>query len=42
MPKKKQPEGSQHKGNPNVMGLHPAVVEEPITQTLETNCMPYA
>ena len=42
MPKKKQPEGSQHKGNPNVMGLHPAVVEEPITQTLETNYMPYA
>ena len=42
MPKKKQPEGTPHKGNPNVMGLHPAVVEEPITQTLETNYMPYA
>ena len=43
MPKKKQPEGSRHPANnPNVMGLHAAVVEQPITDTLETNYMPYA
>ena len=42
MPKKKQPEGSQHKGNPNVLGLHAEVVEQPITETLEVNYMPYA
>ena len=28
--------------NPNVMGLRPAVLEQPITETLETNYMPYA
>ena len=43
MPKKKTPEGSKPKsGNPNVLGLHAAVVEQPITDTLETNYMPYA
>ena len=43
MPKKKQPEGSRHPvNNPNVMGLRAAVVEQPITSTLETNYMPYA
>ena len=43
MPKKKQPEGSRHPvSNPNVMGLRAAVVEQPITDTLETNYMPYA
>ena len=43
MPKKKSPEGSKPKsGNPNVLGLHAAVVEQPITDTLETNYMPYA
>ena len=43
MPKKKQPEGSRHPANnPNVMGLQAAVVEQPITDTLETNYMPYA
>ena len=43
MPKKKQPEGSRHPvNNPNVMGLRAAVVEQPITDTLETNYMPYA
>ncbi len=43
MPKKKQPEESRHKvNNPNVLGLHAAVVEQPITDTLETNYMPYA
>ena len=43
MPKKKQPEGSRHPvNNPNVMGLRAAVVEQPITDTLETNYMPFA
>ena len=28
--------------NPNVMGLRPEVLEQPITQTLEINYMPYA
>ena len=43
MPKKKQPGESRHPvNNPNVMGLHAAVVEQPITDTLETNYMPYA
>ena len=43
MPKKKQPEGSRHPANnPNVMGLRAAVVEQPSTDTLETNYMPYA
>ena len=43
MPKKKQPEEKTHHiDNPNVMGLHAEVVEQPITHTLETNYMPYA
>ena len=43
MPKKKQPEETRPKvNNPNVMGLRAAVVEQPITDTLETNYMPYA
>ena len=43
MPKKKTPEtGKPKSGNPNVLGLHAAVVEQPITDTLETNYMPYA
>ena len=43
MPKKKQSGESRHPANnPNVMGLHAAVVEQPITDTLETNYMPYA
>ena len=43
MAKKKQPEESRPKvNNPNVMGLRAAVVEQPITDTLETNYMPYA
>ena len=28
--------------DPNVMGLHAEVLEQPITETLETNYMPYA
>ena len=43
MAKKKQPEEPKTRPvNPNVMGLHAAVVEQPITDTLETNYMPYA
>ncbi|WP_295581439.1 DNA topoisomerase (ATP-hydrolyzing) subunit A [uncultured Oscillibacter sp.] len=43
MPKKKQPETGKPKvNNPHVMGLRAAVVEQPITDTLETNYMPYA
>lgn len=43
MPKKKQPQKSQNKvTNPNVLGLHAEVVEQPITDTLEVNYMPYA
>ena len=43
MAKKKMPEKGKPKvNNPNVMGLHSAVVEQPITDTLETNYMPYA
>ena len=41
MPKKKT-ENKPKVKNPNVMGLHAAVVEQPITETLETNYMPYA
>ena len=41
MPKKKQPETKKH-DDPNVMGLHAAVSEQPICQTLESNYMPYA
>ncbi len=43
MQKKKQPEENRHKAtNPNVLGLKAAVVEQPITDTLELNYMPYA
>ena len=43
MAKKKQPEPKKEKvNNPNVMGLRAAVVEQPITDTLEVNYMPYA
>ena len=43
MPKKKQPEESRPKvDNPNVLGLRAAVVEQGITDTLESNYMPYA
>ena len=40
--KKKTAENKPKVNNPNVMGLRAAVVEEPITRTLETNYMPYA
>ena len=43
MPKKKNPqEGAKKVNNPNVMGLRAEVLEQPITDTLETNYMPYA
>ncbi|MCD7761533.1 MAG: topoisomerase IV, partial [Clostridiales bacterium] len=42
MAKKKQPKDNSHKNNPNVMGLRPEVLEQPITETLEVNYMPYA
>ena len=43
MPKKKTPqEGAKKVNNPNVMGLRAEVLEQPITDTLETNYMPYA
>ena len=42
MPKKKQPENQPKSNNPNVMGLHAEVLEQPITETLEVNYMPYA
>ncbi len=32
----------KHVDNPNVIGLHSEVMEQPITQTLESNYMPYA
>ncbi len=42
MPRKKQPEEVKPKKNPNVLGLHADVVDQPITETLELNYMPYA
>ena len=43
MAKKKAPEeGAKHKNNPNVIGLRAEVLEQPITETLEINYMPYA
>ena len=43
MAKKKTPaEGAKKTNNPNVMGLHAEVLEQPITETLELNYMPYA
>ena len=43
MPKKKQTDENKPRvSNPNVMGLKAAVQEQAITDTLETNFMPYA
>ena len=43
MAKKKSPlENKPKVNNPNVMGLRPEVLEQPITETLELNYMPYA
>ena len=41
MAKKKTTETKKY-DNPNVVGLHGQVLEQPITHTLETNYMPYA
>ncbi len=41
MAKKKETEGKKY-NNPNVVGLKAEVLEQPITETLETNYMPYA
>ena len=41
MAKKKETEGKKY-NNPNVVGLKAQVLEQPITETLETNYMPYA
>ncbi len=40
--KKKETDTKQKRSNPNVMGLRPEVLEQPITETLEVNYMPYA
>ncbi|MDO5444850.1 MAG: DNA topoisomerase (ATP-hydrolyzing) subunit A [Eubacteriales bacterium] len=42
MAKKKQTSEKKKFDNPNVIGLHSEVLEQPITETLETNYMPYA
>ena len=42
MAKKKQTQEKAKFENPDVVGLHGGVVEQPITETLETNYMPYA
>ena len=43
MAKKKNPDEAKHRpADPNVMGLRKEVVEQPITETLEINFMPYA
>ena len=40
--KKTEPKAVHPAADPNVMGLRGTVVEQPITDTLETNYMPYA
>lgn len=40
--KKKASPKKKHVDNPNVIGLHSEVLEQPITETLEVNYMPYA
>ena len=40
--KKQQEETKKRADNPNVVGLRAEVMEQPITETLETNYMPYA
>ena len=44
MARRKKNEETNHKGvsAENVMGLRAEVLEQPITETLETNYMPYA
>ena len=44
MAKRSRPQdpGPKKVDNPNVMGLRAQVLEQPMTQTLEVNYMPYA
>ncbi|NLH01046.1 MAG: topoisomerase IV, partial [Clostridiales bacterium] len=42
MTRKKQPENNKTEGSPMVEGLRAEVLEQPITETLEVNYMPYA
>ena len=42
MAKRKAETEKKDFNNPNVVGLHSEIVEQPITETLETNFMPYA
>ena len=42
MAKKKEQSAAGRTADPGVVGLHAEVVEQPITETLETNYMPYA
>jgi DNA gyrase subunit A len=42
MAKKREPEEGKKNINPNVIGLRAQVLEQPITDTLEVNFMPYA
>jgi DNA gyrase subunit A len=42
MPKKKAPNDGSKKTDPNVVGLRAEILEQPITETLEFNYMPYA
>ena len=42
MAKKKETKTNTHTDNPNVMGLRGQTLEQPITETLELNYMPYA
>jgi DNA gyrase subunit A len=42
MARKKAPDKPARKNNPNVIGLRAEVLEQKITETLETNYMPYA
>lgn len=40
--KNKTEDKNKHTNNPNVVGLRAEVIEQPITETLESNYMPYA
>ena len=42
MAKKKQEQSAERKVNADVVGLRAEVLEQPITETLESNYMPYA
>lgn len=42
MAKRKQTTEKKNFDNPNVVGLHSAVINQPISETLENNYMPYA